>query len=288
MPLEDDDAELLSIVHSQPRDSPEREAACQALVLRYRWLVTTSAQRYRSPELSEDLIQVGYVGLLKAINSFDPAVGDNLAAYARPCITGEIKRYFRDKGWPVHVQRSVQELRLRMRAATVELTQQLQRTPADAEIAAHLGVSEQNLAVARDADSAFQPASLDAPLAGGSSAGDGSWELADLIGAVDTQLEQVIDLEAVAVYWPQLPPVQQQVLMMRFWGNMTQADIAAQLGISQMHVSRLQARALAYLRTAIAEAERDGADPAGRLLLTQPADPGRPTANPASGRRSTA
>jgi RNA polymerase sigma-B factor len=257
--LLEDDAELLGIVHSEPRDSPQREAACQALVLRYRWLVTSSAQRYRgSPEQSEDLIQVGYVGLLKAINSFDPAVGDSLAAYARPCIVGEIKRHFRDKRWAVHVQRSVQELRLDMRAATVELTQRLQRTPTDAEVAEHLGVSDQDLALARGADSAFQPASLDAPLAGGDSAADGSWELADLIGDVDAQLDQVIDLEAVAAYWPQLPPVQQRVLLLRFWGNMTQADIGAQLSISQMHVSRLQARALAYLRTAIAEPELEG------------------------------
>jgi RNA polymerase sigma-B factor len=139
-----------------------------------------------------------------------------------------------------------------MRAATVDLTQQLQRTPAEAEIATHLGVSVRDLAQARDADSAFQPASLDAPLGGGNSTADGSRELADLIGAADAELDQVIDLEAVAVYWPQLPPIQQRVLMMRFWGNMTQADIGAQLSISQMHVSRLQARALAYLRTAIA------------------------------------
>jgi RNA polymerase sigma-B factor len=97
----------------------------------------------------------------------------------------------------------------------------------------------------------------DAPLPGGSTA-DGSWELADLIGAIDTGLDQVIDLEAVAVHWPQLPAVQQRVLLLRFWGNMTQADIGAQLSISQMHVSRLQARALAYLRTAIAEPDLDG------------------------------
>jgi RNA polymerase sigma-B factor len=257
--LPEDDAELLGIVHALPRDSPQREAACQALVLRYRWLVTANVQRYRgSPEQTEDLMQVGYVGLLKAINSYDPAVGDSLAAYARPCISGEIKRHFRDKRWLVHVQRSVQELRLQMRTATVELTQELQRTPADAEVAAYLGVSEQDLAQARDADSAFQPASLDAPLAAGSSAADSSWELADLVGAVDAQLDQVIDLEAVAAYWPQLPAVQQRVLLLRFWGNMTQADIGAQLSISQMHVSRLQARALAYLRTAIAGPGLDG------------------------------
>jgi RNA polymerase sigma-B factor len=149
-------------------------------------------------------MQVGYVGLLKAINSFDPDVGVNLSAYARPCI---IKRHFRDKRWVIHVQRSVQELRLQMRTATVDLIQQLQRIPTDAEIAAHLGISGQELAQARGADSAFQLASLDAPLTPGS-ATDGSWELADMIGAIDEQLDQVIDMEAVAAYWPQLPAVQ--------------------------------------------------------------------------------
>ena len=111
-----DDRELLAIVRSEPRDSPQHEAACQALVSRYQWLVATCVRRYRGgPELAEDLMQVGYVGLLKAINNFDPGVGRSLAAYAQPCITGEIKRYFRDKRWQVHVERPVQERLLEVR-----------------------------------------------------------------------------------------------------------------------------------------------------------------------------
>src|SRR5579875_2555777 len=109
------DQELVRLVQSLPRQSLERDAACQQLVARYQSLVRHCAQRYRqSPESQEELMQVGYVGLLKAINNFDPAVGRNLAAYAQPCISGEIKRHFRDKRWQVHVKRSVQELRQEM------------------------------------------------------------------------------------------------------------------------------------------------------------------------------
>jgi RNA polymerase sigma-B factor len=197
----------------------------------------------------EDLTQVGYVGLLKAINHFDPQRGTGLAAYARPTISGEIKRHFRDKRWQVHVTRPVQELRLDMRNAAAELTQHLQRTPTDPEIAHFLHVSDESLAEARGADMSFRPASLDAPVTSGDS--DSPGELSDLMGGTDTRLEQVIDMEALAVCWPQLPPAEQRVLLLRFYGNMTQADIGAELGVSQMQVSRLQSRALSYLRTAI-------------------------------------
>ena len=111
-----DDEELLHEIRSRPPDDPRREGACDVLVSRYRGLVRACANRYRrSPEPTEDLVQVGYVGLLKAINNFDPGVGRNLAAYAQPCITGEIKRYFRDKRWQVHVERPVQERLLALR-----------------------------------------------------------------------------------------------------------------------------------------------------------------------------
>jgi RNA polymerase sigma-B factor len=250
------DRDLLAIVRSEPRDSPQHEAACRALVSRYQWLVAACVRRYRGdPELTEDLMQVGYVGLLKAINSFNPEFGNELAAYARPSISGEIKRHFRDRQWQVHVTRPVQELRLEMRSAAVELAQELQRTPRQAEMARFLNVSPDQLAEARSADSAFRPASLSAPLPGGSTSDPG--ELADLIGAVDERLDQVIDLEAVAVHWGQLPPVEQRVLLLRFYGNETQADVAQKLGVSQMQVSRLEKRALDRLRAAI-----QGADPA--------------------------
>src|SRR5579863_3777096 len=128
------DPELVKLVQSLPRGSAERDAACEQLIGRYESLVRACAQRYReSPESSEELMQVGYVGLLKAINNFDPVVGDSLAAYAQPCVSGEIKRYFRDKRWQLRVRRPVQELRLEIRKATADLTQQLARHPTDAD-----------------------------------------------------------------------------------------------------------------------------------------------------------
>ena len=126
---EPSDQELLSLVHSLPYGDSRRDEASTALIGRYSSIVRSCVRRYRGYPEPEELMQVGYVGLLKAINNFDPAVGGSLAAYAQPCVSGEIKRHFRDKRWQVRVQRPVQELRLAIRAAEAELTQQLARTP---------------------------------------------------------------------------------------------------------------------------------------------------------------
>jgi RNA polymerase sigma-B factor len=242
------DQALVRLVQSLPRQSLERDAACQQLVTRYQSLVRHCAQRYRqSPESQEELMQVGYVGLLKAINNFDPAVGRNLAAYAQPCISGEIKRHFRDKRWQVHVKRSVQELRQELRRARVELTQELARSPRSDELATHLGVSGPELRDAERADLVFQAASLDAPVAADQEAA----VLGDLMGEEDPQLEHALDIESVWTHWDDLPERQQKLLTMRFYGNMSQAEIGDRLGISQMHVSRLLASALDYLREQI-------------------------------------
>jgi len=239
------DQALVRLVQSLPRGSAEHDAACEALVARYQSLVRSCAQRYwQSPESQEELMQVGYIGLLKAINNFDPAIGCNLAAYAQPCISGEIKRHFRDKRWQVHVKRSAQELRLELRRARVELTQRLARSPRAEELARHLGVSDADLRDAECADMVFQASSLDAP----ASDRPDSANLADLMGADDPQLEHTLDMEAVWTHWRDLPERQQRLLMMRFYGNMTQTEIGERLGISQMHVSRLLAAALDYLR----------------------------------------
>ncbi len=252
------DRELVGLVQALPRDDPRREEACAELVGRYESLVRSCAARYRdSPEPAEELMQVGYVGLLKAINNFDPVLGESLAAYAQPCVSGEIKRYFRDKRWLVRVRRSVQELRLDVRAATGELTQQLSRTPRADELAAHLSVTEDEVREAQAASLAFQAASLDAPLPDGQE--DGS--LADVIGAEDPGLEHAVDMESVRTHWPELSGREQRLLMMRFYGNMTQSQIGEQLGISQMHVSRLLSRALAYLRRRIGEPAGPAASP---------------------------
>src|ERR1700739_2583864 len=161
------DNALLAQVRAQPRDSELRAAACEILVDRYTKLVRACVRQYRgSPEPTEDLIQVGYVGLLKAINNYDPEVGDSLAAYAQPCVYGEIKRHFRDKRWQIHVRRSAQELLLELRKASEELTHQLGRAPEQAELADRLGVGADDMQEARQADLVFSTYSLATPPSG--------------------------------------------------------------------------------------------------------------------------
>jgi RNA polymerase sigma-B factor len=240
-----DDRELLGIAGSLPRFGQRRMAACELLVIRYRYLVRSCVQRYsRGPEPAEDLLQVGYVGLVAAINNFDPAVGCSLATYARSHINGEIKRYFRDKRWQVHVVRPVKELVMQARTASWQLAQELGRMPTESDLAASLGVSGHDLRNAQLAEMAFEPSSLDVPLSGQ----PGTALLADLFGEEDPQMDHMLDMQAVATHWGELSPHEQKILLMRFYGGMTQDKIGQQLGISQMQVSRLLGRALGYLR----------------------------------------
>ena len=241
---------LLAKVRALPRDDELRAAACEILVDRYGKLVRSCVRQYRgSPEPTEDLMQVGYVGLLKAINNYDPEVGDSLSAYAQPCVSGEIKRHFRDKRWQIHVRRSAQELLLELRKANEELTQQLGRAPAEDELADRLGVSEDDMQEARQADLVFSTYSLDAPL----SDREDPALLSDVLGDDDPAVAHAIDMEAVNTHWEELPEREQRILVMRFYGNLTQTEIGDHLGISQMHVSRLLARALAHLRSKLLE-----------------------------------
>ena len=240
-----DDRELLGITGSLPRFSQRRIAACELLVGRYRGLVWSCVQRYRrGAESAEDLMQVGYVGLVAAINNFDPAVGRSLATYARPHINGEIRRHFRDKRWQLHVVRPVKELAMQVRTATWQLAQELGRTPSESDLAACLGVSGHDLRDAQLAEMAFQPSSLDAPLAGQPDAAT----LADLHGEEDPQMDHMLCMQALATHWGELPSREQKILLMRFYGGMTQDQIGQRLGLSQMQVSRLLGHALRYLR----------------------------------------
>jgi RNA polymerase sigma-B factor len=246
------DDELLTRLHALPRGSEEHAALCELLVQRHEKLVRSCVRQYRgSPEPVEDLMQVGYVGLLKAINNFDPAFGNNLTAYASPCVSGEIKRHFRDKRWQVHVRRSAQELLLSMRKASEDLTHQLGRQPTNLELTERLGVSLEDLLEAQQADMVFSAYSLDAPLSDHEDPG----QLSDMLGDEDADLERSIDMEAVATHWDELPEREQKILTMRFYGNLTQAEIGASLGISQMHVSRLLSRALTHLRGRLLDAD---------------------------------
>lgn len=240
-----DNGALLAIARSQPQTS-ERSAARDLLVTRHRSLVRSCVSRYRrGPEPTEDLMQVGYLGLMKAINKFDPAFGRNLAAYAQPTIMGELKRYFRDNRWPVHATRSVQELVLAVRAATEDLTHELGRVPAEADLAARLAVSAAELREARLAETAFRPFSLDEPLGVRSDAAS----LADLLGEDDGQIEHMLTMQVVAAHWDELPARERTILRFRFQGDLSQAEIGRRVGVSQMQVSRLLSHALGYLRS---------------------------------------
>jgi RNA polymerase sigma-B factor len=240
-----DDRELLTIAGSLPHSGDRRAAARDLLVTRHRALVYSCVRRYLGgPESAEDLVQVGYLGLVKAINNFDPAFGYGLSSYARTYILGEIKRHFRDKRWQLHVERPMQELVLHVRETTERLTHQFGRVPADAELAGDLEVSEADIREARRAELVLYPKSLDEPAA----SHGGPPALADLLGQDDPRLEHMLDMRAVVTHWGELPAREQQILALRFYGDMTQSQVGQHLGMSQMQVSRLLAHALGYLR----------------------------------------
>ncbi|MEU4557784.1 SigB/SigF/SigG family RNA polymerase sigma factor [Actinoplanes sp. NPDC023936] len=204
------------------------------------------ARRYRGRgEYLEDLEQVARLGLVKAIDRYDPERG-SFTAYAVITISGELKRHFRDRTWGVHVPRRVQDLSLEVGHASTVLTSALARTPTVPELAAHLRVSEAAVLEAVESAAGYSPASLNAPVTG-----DGLAEFGDLLGDVDGDLESVTDKLTVTDLLMRLPARERRMLAMRFYGNRTQAEIAAELGISQMHVSRLLSRALAWLREAM-------------------------------------
>jgi RNA polymerase sigma-B factor len=182
-------------------------------------------------------------------------MGTSLAPYALACVSGEIKRHFRDRRWQIRVKRSSQELVLELRQATAELTQQLQRTPTDHELASFLRVSAAEVDAARHADLSFAAWSIDAPV----SAEPEAASLAKLLGEEDPQMQHAVDMTALQAHWAELPRRQQQILLLRFYGNMTQAEIGERVGLSQMHVSRLITQALSYLRTRMLGGEQSEA-----------------------------
>jgi RNA polymerase sigma-B factor len=279
------DTELLALTGSLPRSSQRRAAALDLLVARYRKLVRSRVQQYsRSPQPTEDLMQVGYVGLLKAINHFDPALGFSLATYAAPCITGELKRHFRDKSWQLCVGRQLQERVLEVRQTEQLLTQQLGRVPTDAELAGDLGVGVADVREARQAELVLQPMSLDEPVRGQ----PGAASLSDLLGAEDPRLEHLLGMQAIATHWGELPVREQQIMVLYYYRGMTQTQIGQQLGVSQMQVSRLLARALSYLRPRLfgqpESVTRAVLDPVLRTDLPGVAARPRRAGRPASGR----
>ncbi|AVH55460.1 MULTISPECIES: RNA polymerase sigma factor SigF [Streptomyces] len=206
------------------------------------------AGRFRSRgESYEDLRQVAALGLVKAVDRYDPGLGSAFESYAVPTVTGEIKRHFRDHMWSLHVPRRVQDLRNRVRFASQDLarTQTVSgRGPTVAEIAEHARMSEAEVLTGLEAMESYTALSMDAELPG---AEDG-YSLGDTLGSPDPALDTVIDREAVKPRLRALPERERAILYMRFFGDMTQSRIADELGISQMHVSRLISRCCDRLR----------------------------------------
>ncbi|OII62048.1 RNA polymerase subunit sigma [Streptomyces sp. CC53] len=227
-----------------PDGSPERAELRNQLVRMHLPLVEHLARRFRNRgEPLDDLTQVATIGLIKSVDRFDPERGVEFSTYATPTVVGEIKRHFRDKGWAVRVPRRLQELRLSLTSATAELSQLHGRSPTVHELAEKLGISEEEVLEGLESANAYSTLSLDVP-----DTDDEAPAVADTLGAEDEALEGVEYRESLKPLLEDLPPREKRILLLRFFGNMTQSQIAQEVGISQMHVSRLLARTLAQLR----------------------------------------
>ncbi|HEU4675576.1 MAG TPA: RNA polymerase sigma factor SigF [Motilibacteraceae bacterium] len=238
--------ELFAQLQELPEGSPERQRLRDALVEQHLALVEHLARRFRNRgEQYDDLVQVGTIGLIKSVDRFDVERGVEFSTYATPTIVGEIKRHFRDKGWAVRVPRRLQELRLALTTATSELSQRNGRSPTVAELAAHLNLSEEEILEGLESANAYSTLSLDAGDQGGDEEGVA---VVDTLGMEDEGLEGVEYRESLKPLLERLPAREKKILMLRFFRNMTQSEIAREVGISQMHVSRLLARTLAQLR----------------------------------------
>jgi RNA polymerase sigma-B factor len=241
---------LLTLLADLPAGSPDRARARERLVKMYLPLAEHLARRFRHRgELMDDLVQVASLALLKSIDGFDPNRGAAFTSYAIPMIVGELKRHFRDKGWDVRVPRRLQELRLEISKVSGDLAQKLGGSPTVSDLANHLEVTDEEIIEALDCSQAYRALSLHAPVSG-----DDSGELMDLLGGADPEMESVENRAALRPLLARLPEREQKIIAMRFFGNMTQSQIATEIGISQMHVSRLLAHSLQVLRSGLTSA----------------------------------
>ncbi|HEY7890830.1 MAG TPA: SigB/SigF/SigG family RNA polymerase sigma factor [Solirubrobacteraceae bacterium] len=240
--IDGDPAELFARWH-QKRDMAARDA----LVARFMPLTRNLARRYdRSSEPFEDLLQVASLGLLKALDRFDPSRGYPFPSFAVPTILGEMRRYFRDSGWSVHVPRAAQERALRVRDAQERLVNEHGRSPTVKQLAEYLELEAEEVLDALQAIHAYEALSLDAPRP---SADDDSRTYGEAIGQDDERYELVEMDAAVVAALEHIGPRERTILHMRFVQDLTQSEIAARIGISQMQVSRVLRGALEKLRT---------------------------------------
>jgi RNA polymerase sigma-B factor len=239
----------LFAAYGSAQGEEEKAKYREQLVDQYIGLVEFLARRFRNRgEPLEDLVQVGTIGLLKAIDRFDLGREVEFSTYATPTIVGELKRHFRDKGWAVRVPRRLQELHLELTKVVNQLGQELGRSPTVPEIAEATGASEEQVLEGLEIAQAYNFTSLDAPI---DSEDSGSTSFADQLGEEDETLDTLEYRASLAPEMEKLPERERKILFLRFYRGMTQSQIADQLGISQMHVSRLLNRTLSQLREAL-------------------------------------
>lgn len=242
------DGDILDMIHLYQEEGDE--SVQEKLVEHYTSLVETLASKFsKGNEPFEDLTQVGMIGLLAALKRYDPTFGRSFEGFAVPTIVGEIKRYIRDKTWSVHVPRRIKELGPRIKKAVEELTIQYQRSPQVDEIATYLEVSPEEVLETMEMGRSYNAVSVDSPIEASS---DGSHvTLLDLVGNADRGYDQVDQKMLLDRAFQVLTERERDIIEMTFFDNMSQKQTGEQLGISQMHVSRLQRRALRKLREAI-------------------------------------
>ena len=241
---------LLEELAGLDRDDPRWEKVSSELVRLHTPFVRYLTRRYAlHGEPREDIEQAAMLGLVKAINRYDPEIGQRFLAYAGPTMVGEVKRHFRDRTWSMRMPRRLQELRLELRTVRQDFIRDHDRAPTVPEIAGLLGISEEEVIETLGASEAYRPISLDVPVTDQ----DGGDSLGDLIGDEDPQLEMIVDRAAVRPLLERLPERERMILLHRFFGNKTQTEIADLMEISQMHVSRLITRSLAQLKAMLLE-----------------------------------
>ncbi len=241
-------AELFEQMNGDAATAASRTSAREELVHLHLPLVEHCARRFRNRgEPFEDLVQVGTIGLLKSVDRFDSERGVEFSTYATPTIIGEIKRYFRDKGWAIRVPRRLQELRMQIASATGELTQDLGRSPTPRELAETIGCSVEEIVEGLESSNAYSTLSLDAS----DDSDEGGAPMLAALGTDDVNLEHVDIRESIKPLLDQLDAREKRILLLRYFKNMTQSQIAAEIGVSQMHVSRLLTRTLEHLRVSL-------------------------------------
>lgn len=246
--VDDEAADLVVELAGLPETDPDRAALRERVIQAWLPLARQLAYRFHGRgEPLDDLVQTATVGLIKAVDRYDPGHGTEFVTYAVPTITGELKRHFRDRTWDVRVPRRLQELKLDLAEATETLAQRLGGAPSVTELAGYLDRSEQDVRDGLEGARAYRSVSLQT-LVG--DAGDGR-ELGDIFGAEDPQLSLAELRVSLGPALHVLPPRERQIVVLRFFGNLTQTQIAHRVGISQMHVSRLLARSLEMLRGAL-------------------------------------